>query len=191
MRMKKYMVPFEGLMNQLRRLDHTVYMIMCRSEMAEEKCPYCDNERMITLTAPNGQSARVPCRCGEKKVRVYYYVPCRVVSLKIDSTQIAFTYSFKHMEYSRRHDSMIDPDPYRVSLFADNFLNMSFTTPEKARSFIEAQGWRFSQELSDRAAAEAEMYEKEEIREKIRPREQDRALIGKLEKNGIVVNGDE
>lgn len=187
MRMKKFMIPFDDLMNQLRRLDHTVYMIMCRNEMADEKCPYCDNERMITLTAPNGQSARVPCNCGKKKVRVYYYVPCRCVSLKIDSHQIALKYSYKGMEYSRRHDSMIDPDPGKVSIFGDNFVNMSFTTPEKAREFIAEQGWKFSQELTDKATEEAERYEKEEIKEGLRPAVQDKKLMEKLEKNGVFV----
>ena len=79
---KDYIYPFKELMAIMRRLDRPLYMIAAETEVSDPKCPYCNENRMITLTAPNGQSMTVPCKCGENKHKVYYVIPCRVLGLK-------------------------------------------------------------------------------------------------------------
>ena len=42
------------------------------------KCQYCDDERMIVLTAPDGQTVRVPCDCRTASVKSYRAVKAHV-----------------------------------------------------------------------------------------------------------------
>ena len=138
---KDYVSPFKELMAIMRRLDRPLYMIAAETEVSDPKCPYCDQNRMITLTAPNGQSMTVPCKCGENKHKVYYVIPCRALGLKIDEMSVELRYEYGTRKYVRRHDSIVDPEPDDKRLKSTNYISLSFTTIEKAVAFIERQGW--------------------------------------------------
>lgn len=46
-------------------------------ERPAEKCPYCDENRMITLHSPDGQDVKTECSCGKETYRVFYVIPAR------------------------------------------------------------------------------------------------------------------
>ena len=52
---------FEGDMNLMLS---DLYLIRYEERPAE-KCPYCDENRMITLHSPDGQDVKTECRCGK------------------------------------------------------------------------------------------------------------------------------
>ena len=186
---KDYLYPFKELMAIMRRLDRPLYMIASETEVSDPKCPYCDENRMITLTAPNGQSMTVPCKCGENKHKVYYVIPCRVLDVKIDEMSVELRYDYGTRKYVRRHDSIVDPEPDDKRLKSTNYISLSFTTIEKAVAFIERQGWIYSQEHTEDAMRKAERGFKAEVKEKLRPSTPDEKLRKKYAKKGIVVEG--
>ena len=153
---KDYLYPFKELMAIMRRLDRPLYMIASETEVSDPKCPYCDENRMITLTAPNGQSMTVPCKCGENKHKVYYVIPCRTLGLKIDEMSVELRYDYGTRKYVRRHDSIVDPETDDKRLKSTNYISLSFTTIEKAVAFIERQGWIYSKEHTEEAMRKAE-----------------------------------
>lgn len=57
------------------------------------KCQYCDDERMILLTAPDGQTVRVPCDCRTASVKSYRAVKAHV---KPESLMAAKLYRLGH-----------------------------------------------------------------------------------------------
>lgn len=57
------------------------------------KCQYCDDERMIVLTAPDGQTVRVPCDCRTASVKSYRAVKAHV---KPESLMAAKLYRLGH-----------------------------------------------------------------------------------------------
>lgn len=183
------MVPFEDFVRILRRLDRTLYLIAAESEMADPKCPYCDERRMITLSAPNGQSTTVPCLCGLHKRKVYYVIPCQAVSLKFNETALELQYVFGTRTYVRRHDSVIDPTASDKRVKSTNYIGLSFTTPEKAKAYIESQGWEYSEELTREAMEKAERALKAEIKEKVRPVIPDEKLRRKYAGTGVIIEG--
>lgn len=185
---RKYLMPFEDVMNIFRRLDRTMYMIAAENDVMDPKCGYCDSERMITLKGENGQTARVPCRCGEKRHKVYYVIPCRVLSLRMNETQIELRYSFRNREYSRRHDSLIDPVQGDKRIQNTNYISMSFTTKEKAEEYIRAQGWIYDEKRTEAVFAEAERGMKSEIKEKIRPAVPDEKLEKAFKEAGAIAD---
>ena len=186
---KDYIYPFKELMAIMRRLDRPLYMIASETEVSDPKCPYCDQNRMITLTAPNGQSMTVPCKCGENKHKVYYVIPCRALDVKIDEMSVELRYDYSSRKYVRRHDSIIDPEADDKRLKSTNYISLSFTTIEKAVAFIEKQGWIYSKEHTEEAIRKAERGFKAEVKEKLRPETPDEKLRMKYAKKGIVIEG--
>ena len=187
--LKDYIYPFKELMAIMRRLDRPLYMIASETEVSDPKCPYCDQNRMITLTAPNGQSMTVPCKCGENKHKVYYVIPCRALGLKIDEMSVELRYDYGTRKYVRRHDSLVDPEPDDKRLKSTNYISLSFTTIEKAVAFIERQGWIYSKEHTEEAIKRAERGFNAEVKEKLRPSTPDEKLRRKYAKKEIVVEG--
>lgn len=173
----------------MRRLDRPLYMIASETEVSDPKCPYCDENRMITLTAPNGQSITVPCKCGENKHKVYYVIPCRALGLKIDEMSVELRYDYGTRKYVRRHDSIVDPEADDKRLKSTNYISLSFTTIEKAVAFIERQGWIYSKEHTEEAMRKAERGFKAEVKEKLRPETPDEKLRKKYAAKGIVIEG--
>lgn len=57
------------------------------------KCQYCDDERMIVLTAPDGQTVRVPCDCRTASVKGYRAMKAHV---KPESLMAAKLYRLGH-----------------------------------------------------------------------------------------------
>ena len=186
---KDYIYPFKELMAIMRRLDRPLYMIAAETEVSDPKCPYCDQNRMITLTAPNGQAMTVPCKCGENKHKVYYVIPCRALDVKIDEMSVELRYDYGSRKYVRRHDSIVDPEADDKRLKSTNYISLSFTTIEKAVAFIERQGWIYSKEHTEEAIKRAERGFKAEVKEKLRPSTPDEKLRKKYAKKGIVVEG--
>ena len=187
--LKDYVYPFKELMAIMRRLDRPLYMIASETEVSDPKCPYCDQNRMITLTAPNGQAMTVPCKCGENKHKVYYVIPCRALGLKIDEMSVELRYDYGTRKYVRRHDSIVDPEADDKRLKSTNYISLSFTTIEKAVAFIERQGWIYSKEHTEEAIRKAERGFKAEVKEKLRPLTPDEKLRRKYAKKGIVIAG--
>ena len=173
----------------MRRLDRPLYMIASETEVSDPKCPYCNENRMITLTAPNGQSMTVPCKCGENKHKVYYVIPCRALELKIDEMSVELRYDYGTRKYVRRHDSLIDPEADDKRLKSTNYISLSFTTIEKAVAFIERQGWIYSKEHTEDAMRKAERGFNAEVKEKLRPLTPDEKLRKKYADKGIVIEG--
>lgn len=173
----------------MRRLDRPLYMIASETEVSDPKCPYCDENRMITLTAPNGQSMTVPCKCGENKHKVYYVIPCRALGLKIDEMSVELRYDFGSRKYVRRHDSLVDPESDDKRLKSINYISLSFTTIEKAVAFIKKQGWIYSKEHTEEAMHKAERGFNAEVKEKLRPETPDEKLRKKYAEKGIVIEG--
>ena len=186
---KDFLYPFKELMAIMRRLDRPLYMIATETEVSDPKCPYCDENRMITLTAPNGQSMTVPCKCGENKHKVCYVIPCRALGLKIDEMSVELRYDYGTRKYVRRHDSIVDPETDDKRLKSTNYINLSFTTIEKAVAFIERQGWIYSKEHTEEAMRKAERGFNAEVKEKLRPSTPDEKLRKKYADKGIVIEG--
>ena len=186
---KDYLYPFKELIAIMRRLDRPLYMIASETEVSDPKCPYCNENRMITLTAPNGQSMTVPCKCGENKHKVYYVIPCRALELKIDEMSVELRYDYGTRKYVRRHDSIVDPEADDKRLKSTNYISLSFTTIEKAVAFIERQGWIYSKEHTEEAIRKAERGFNAEVKEKLRPSTPDEKLRKKYADKGIVVEG--
>ena len=187
--LKDYIYPFRELMTIMRRLDRPLYMIASETEVSDPKCPYCDENRMITLTAPNGQSMTVPCKCGENKHKVYYVIPCRALDVKIDEMSVELRYDYGTRKYVRRHDSIVDPELDDKRLKSTNYISLSFTTLEKAVAFIERQGWIYSKEHTEEAMRKAERGFNAEVKEKLRPETPDEKLRKKYADQGIVIEG--
>ena len=62
-------------------LNKQLYVIVA-SPADSPKCEYCDDERMITLTSPDGQSIRVPCQCSYSHVYEYGVIKSEIMDIR-------------------------------------------------------------------------------------------------------------
>ena len=62
-------------------LNGQLYVIIA-SPTDSPKCEYCDDERMITLTSPDGQSIRVLCQCSYSHTYEYSVVKAEIMNIR-------------------------------------------------------------------------------------------------------------
>lgn len=62
-------------------LESQLYVIIA-SPVDSPKCKYCDDERMITLTSPDGQSIRVPCQCTYSHIYEYSVAKAEILDIR-------------------------------------------------------------------------------------------------------------
>lgn len=87
------------------------------------KCQYCDDERMIVLTAPDGQTVRVPCDCRTASVKSYRTVKAHV---KPESLMAAKLYRLGH-----------ENDPNEDGRYV-RFENIDRMNPETVRELMHS-----------------------------------------------------
>lgn len=87
------------------------------------KCQYCDDERMIVLTAPDGQTVRVPCDCRTASVKSYRAVKAHV---KPESLMAAKLYRLGH-----------ENDPNEDGRYV-RFENIDRMRPETVRDLMNS-----------------------------------------------------
>ena len=71
----------ELIRERFQPLNDQLYVIVA-SSADTPKCEYCDDERMITLTSPDGQSIRVPCQCTYSHVYEYSVVKAEIMDIR-------------------------------------------------------------------------------------------------------------
>ena len=87
------------------------------------KCRYCDDERMIVLSAPDGQTVRVPCDCRTASVKSYRAVKAHV---KPESLMAAKLYRLGH-----------ENDPNEDGRYV-RFENIDRMHPETVRELMDS-----------------------------------------------------
>lgn len=87
------------------------------------KCQYCDDERMIVLSAPDGQTVRVPCDCRTASMKSYRAVKAHV---KPESLMAAKLYRLGH-----------ENDPNEDGRYA-RFENIDRMHPETVRELMDS-----------------------------------------------------
>lgn len=132
----------EILNRRIRLLKSAKWIIASQhTEQAGPKCGCCDDEGMLTFTAPDGQTVKRPCRCRDRHILTYRAAEVRWT--KVDMTGVNLRLCKGLCEDDSEHPEsrvslgMVDPDDdaleslprYRVS-------DIVFTTREKAETAI-------------------------------------------------------
>ena len=137
------------LREQLERLLSAGYLVSFHSQPAP-KCGFCDDERMITLAAPDGQNIRVPCRCSKDEIRTYSAEP--IVKMEPESLTVIRCFTAEEAEniYSDgrriRLDRIDTKDEMKAS---DLYSYAAFTTKKKAEDAIRRAGLTLWEEDCD------------------------------------------
>lgn len=116
-------------------LNSQVYVIIA-SPAASPKCEYCDDERMITLTSPDGQSIRVPCQCTYSHTYEYSVVKAEIMDIRWKEITILPEGREDTSDNKRCIPlSYIDrADPFPES---GNFVDCAWTSREKAEDALK------------------------------------------------------
>lgn len=132
----------EILNQRLRLLKSARWIIVSQSiDRGGPKCSCCDDEGMLTFTAPDGQTVKRPCRCRDRRVLTYRAAETRW--MKVDMTGITLRLCERlceddpdHPEY-RISFGMVDPDDDVLEgLPRHRISDIAFTNREKAQAAI-------------------------------------------------------
>ena len=110
------------LKERMEKLTSACWIVETVSHPAG-KCQYCDDERMIVLTAPDGQTVRVPCDCRTASVKGYRAVKAHV---KPESLMAAKLYRLGH-----------ENDPNEDGRYV-RFANIDRVNPETVRELMDS-----------------------------------------------------
>lgn len=132
-----------GILNgRLRLLKSAKWIIVSQhTGQTGPKCGCCDDEGMLTFTAPDGQTVKRPCRCRDRRVLTYRAAEARW--MKVDMTGVTLRLCEglceddpDHPEY-RISFGMVDPDDDVLEgLPRHRISDIAFTTREKAEAAI-------------------------------------------------------
>ena len=111
---------------------------------AEPKCPYCDQDRYIKATAPNGQVLEDRCRCSQKEKMVWKAIQIDAAAYSIGIPDGHAVIIPAETDYNGRVlvAYWVDPDPESSSNPPSEMMlwNSYFTTEEKLFEYCRAAG---------------------------------------------------
>ena len=141
--MKKTSPLLKQLLAEMRKSCRRDWFRPVRTEVyRDEKCPYCDDERMIHAIAPNGQELIDRCRCAEHYLYVWDAEPCQVDAFSVieNGGQVEVLPSEVDNNAIVLTSWWADPDPAAKDASEGILWNALFSTYEKFKNYCEAIG---------------------------------------------------